>query len=373
MKFEKFYYKDACVQVAHTVKRSETGDHYAAIHIANRRLYFLDQAFAVMGALAELKHRLGDPEIVFVRLYLSDPANQIHELEPFIKALEPTPVSLIGQGPLDGTRIAAQVRLMSGAKLEKLPSGLTLARHNTYLHMWGANRTAAGSTVEEQTRSILRTYSNAVVDKHFDMYLNTLRTWFYIRDIDHNYQKVNQARSEVYKDLHIPLTCGSIASTGIGARLPNPENFVSFDAYTVGGVLPGQYKHLNAPTHMPTPSEYGANFERGTVVDYIDRQHIIISGTASIDTDGTIAHPQNAYQQTLRLWNNIEALLRTDGKTFQDIGQMTVYVRDQSDFPRLSRAYEKFFPNIPTVLVRAEVCRQGWLTEMECEGTYMKK
>ena len=45
-------------------------------------------------------------------------------------------------------------------------------------------------------------------------------------------------------------------------------------------------RHLYAASHMNRTSDYGVSFERGTAIEYGDRIHALISGTASIDNRG---------------------------------------------------------------------------------------
>ena len=101
-------------------------------------------------------------------------------------------------------------------------------------------------------------------------------------------------------------------------------------------------------------------------MDYGDRRHVFISGTASIDNKGQIVHVGDVVNQTYRMWENVEALLREAGCTYDDVAHMIVYLRDPADYAVVSRLYEERFPDRPVVIVHAPVCRSGWLVEMEC-------
>ena len=69
-----------------------------------------------------------------------------------------------------------------------------------------------------------------------------------------------------------------------------------------------------------------------------------------------------------RMWENVEALLKEAGCTFDDLGHMIVYLRDIADYAVVKSMYDKRFPDTPKVFVHAPVCRPGWLIEMECMG-----
>ena len=100
------------------------------------------------------------------------------------------------------------------------------------------------------------------------------------------------------------------------------------DTYAVDGLKSEQIHYLYAPTHLNPTYEYGVSFERGTYVDYGDRRQVFISGTASINNKGEVVYPGDIRKQTERMWENVEALLKEAGCTFDDLGQMIVYLRD---------------------------------------------
>ena len=79
-----------------------------------------------------------------------------------------------------------------------------------------------------------------------------------------------------------------IASTAIEGRQADPNALVSMDAYAIEGIKQDQVTYLHAPTHLNRTHDYGVTFERGTAVDFADRRHVYISGTASINNKGEI-------------------------------------------------------------------------------------
>lgn len=79
-------------------------------------------------------------------------------------------------------------------------------------------------------------------------------------------------------------------------------------------------------------------------------------------------HPGDIRKQTERMWENVEVLLQEADCTFDDLGQMIVYLRDIADYTVVKGMYDKRFPHTPKVFVHAPVCRPGWLIEMECMG-----
>ena len=129
--------------------------------------------------------------------------------------------------------------------------------------------------------------------------------------------------------------------------------------------MPTVFKFLKALDHLSPTHIYGVTFERGTSVAYRDRKHIIISGTASIDSDGNILYPGNISQQLDRTVENIEALLKNAGATFKDMCVLIVYIRDPGDYTLANQQMQELFPDTPVVVALAPVCRPGWLIELE--------
>ena len=115
---------------------------------------------------------------------------------------------------------------------------------------------------------------------------NCIRTWLFVNDIDLNYGGVVRARNQVFFTQGLTVHTHFIASTGIGGRQQDPNVLSQMDNYAIAGIRQEQIHYLYAPTHLNRTSDYGVSFERGTYVDYADRRHVFISGTASINNKG---------------------------------------------------------------------------------------
>ena len=195
---------------------------------------------------------------------------------------------------------------------------------------------------------------------------NCIRTWLFVNDVDLNYGGVVRARNQVFFTQGLTNNTHFIASTGIGGRQADPNVLTQMDNYAIAGIQPQQIRYLYAPTHLNRTSDYGVSFERGTCVDYGDRSHVFISGTASINNKGEVVFAKDIVKQTQRMWENVEALLKEAECTFNDIAQIIVYLRDPSDYNVVSKLFRQKFPEKPYIIVLAPVCRPNWLIEMEC-------
>ena len=181
-----------------------------------------------------------------------------------------------------------------------------------------------------------------------------------------NYAGIVKARRENFLGQGLTESTHYIASTGIEGRHADPKIHVLFDAYAVKGLQPGQVTYLHALSHLSPTALYGVTFERGTSVEYGDRRHLFISGTASIDHRGEVVHVGDVREQTRRMWENVEKLLEEGKAGFEDVAQTIVYLRDASDYPVVRALFAKRFPDTPIQFVVAAVCRPAWLIEMEC-------
>ena len=146
----------------------------------------------------------------------------------------------------------------------------------------------------------------------------------------------------------------------------DPNVLTQMDNYAIAGIQKEQIHYLYAPTHLNRTSDYGVSFERGTYIDYADRRHVFISGTASINNKGEVMYPKDIVKQTHRMWENVEALLKEADCTYDEVSEMVVYLRDVADYELVRDLFEERFPGKPYVIVQAAVCRPSWLVEMEC-------
>ena len=343
---------------------TDVREYHAMIQITDRRLPFATQLEAVISAYDELLDRLPDTQAVFKRYFLSDASNQADDV--VVADVTDCAKSIIQQAPLNGSKVALWVWLMTGVQTGMTKSGLYEVRHGDFRHMFNASAHNLAANSEYQMRLLFNEYVMQLAEEGCTLADNCIRTWLFVNDIDLNYGGVVRARNQVFFTQGLTQNTHFIASTGIGGRQQDPNVLSQMDNYAIAGVKPEQIHYLYAPTHLNRTSDYGVSFERGTYVDYADRRHVFISGTASINNKGEVMYAKDVEQQTRRMWENVEALLAEAECTFGDVCEMIVYLRDIADYDLVSALYQERFPGKPTVIVHAPVCRPGWLVEMEC-------
>ena len=342
-------------------------EYHAMLRIANPRLTYTEQVDALFSAYNQLiTKELPGAVAVFKRFFLSDAANQANHLQALLIESSDCAVSIVEQAPLDGTKIALWVYLLSNVQTRALPHGDYEVSHNGYRHLWTGSNWNKASRSEYQMRLLFNDYIMRLTEQGCRLADNCIRTWIFVQNVDVNYAGVVKARNEVFQTQNLTEKTHFIASTGIAGRHADPEVLVQFDAYAIEGIQSEQIHYLYAPTHLNPTYEYGVSFERGTYVDYGDRRQVFISGTASINNKGEIVHPGDVRKQTLRMWENVETLLAEAECTYDHVGHMIVYLRDIADYTIVKEMYDERFPATPKVYLLAPVCRPGWLIEMEC-------
>ena len=139
---------------------------------------------------------------------------------------------------------------------------------------------------------------------------NCHRTWLYVRDVDRNYADVVRGRNNVFENEGLTKDTHFIASTGIGGASEDCHALVGVDFFSVDGISSDCIRYLQA-------------------LDF------------------------------LKLWE-------CDGSTLSDIAYMVVYLRDIADYMWVKKYLSLHFPDVPSLLVEARVCRPEWLIEVEC-------
>ena len=362
---QTFQFENAFAEAFQFDNNTAVKEYHVMIHVNSSRLPYTTQLEAVMNAYNSLiDGPLKGAQAVFKRYFLSDAANQADEI--IVSDVTDCAKSIIQQAPLDGTKVALWVYLMTDVQTRLSSSGLYEVRHGDFRHLWNGSAHNMAANSEYQTRLLFNEYNMQLIEEGCTLEANCIRTWFFVNDVDLNYGGVVRARNQFFFTQGLTVHTHFIASTGIGGRQQDPNVLSQMDNYAIAGVKKEQIHYLYAPTHLNRTSDYGVSFERGTYVDYADRRQVFISGTASINNKGEVMYPKDIVKQTHRMWENVEALLAEAECTFDEVGEMVVYLRDTADYDLVKEMYEERFPGKPYVIVHAPVCRPGWLIEMEC-------
>lgn len=333
-------------------------EYHTTLQVQGDSLSFENQLEAILRAYsAETAGKM----VLLRRFFLSDPSNQEARLEKRLADLPAAATSIIGQPPLNGTKIAAWIYAVEGGKYEG-----GVFSHNAYQHRWTGGMMSEQIQSEAQTVDIFKAYDATLSTTGMNVADNCIRTWLFVRDVDTNYAGVVKGRRDYFDRIGLTPNTHFIASTGIAGCSADPRQVVRMDAYAVSGLRAEQIRYLHAYDHLSPTALYGVTFERGTAVTYGDRKHVFISGTASIDKEGRVVHVDHPEKQAERMLDNVEALLGEAGAGCKDIAYSIVYLRDAADYPCVRSVFQRRCPSLAPIYVLAPVCRPAWLVEMEC-------
>ena len=339
-------------------------EYHVVIELNNKHTKTENQFKNIAKAIEQLQQtkELKKAVLVFKRYFLSDAVNQAH----LIKESSDVAVSIVQQPPLNGTKASVWLYYVEDSAIQTDSCGTVVLKRPHYEHLYNMQLQKPEQDEFAETTHIFEKYIDSLKSRSCTLKENCIRTWIYVQGVDIHYTKMVESRMNFFTQEGLTKDTHYIASTGIEGRYFNPESLVLMDAYAVKGIQQEQIRYLHAPTHLNPTFEYGVTFERGTTVDYGDRRHIFISGTASINNKGEIVYPFNVLKQIERTIENITVLLAEADSQINDISQMIVYLRDTADYETVLVYLQRHYGDIPKVIVWAPVCRPGWLVEIEC-------
>ena len=330
-------------------------------------------------SLALKRAKFPDDAVVFSRLFVSDIVNQ-HQfiaVSPVFNKLTKSTVSVIEQKPVNGGPLSLlSYHLRTGKNAPAMvrrdfsPDGLqnsTLIKGKNYSLLLTANSASdAAADTYSQTKSIFESLDTIITRSSMRLRDNTIRTWVFVRDIDVNYAAMVKARKELFIAHGLTEKSRYLASTGIQGRAVSAGQTVSVDTLSIGGLRHGQIIRMEAPANLSPTILYGVTFERGLRVQFGDRSHLYISGTASINNKGEVLFHGDAALQTRRTIENIRALLAAHHASINDMAYIIAYVRNLDDGESVRSVLSKEIGNaIPLIFAEGAVCRPAWLVELE--------
>lgn len=147
------------------------------------------------------------------------------------------------------------------------------------------------------------------------------------------------------------------------AKTPTKDTLVRFKKTQVK-----EASFLNEAYDYETP----VPFTRGMRVELPGYSMILISGTASVDDQGRSIHVGDIKAQSWRTFENIEALLASEGADWHDVVRTTCYLRDMSrDYEPFNEVRHAFYldrdlePFPASTGIQVTLCREDLLVEIE--------
>ncbi len=275
-------------------------------------------------------------------------------------------LSVIGQPPSGNRQVGLWFYIVEGSGVSGYfdgPARLTIKTPAFIQHWYLEIIPDSPKPIPEATLTIFKRLNGFLGKCGLSLKDHLVRTWIYLNDIDRNYTGMANQRKQYFHQAGLKPETHYIASTGIGAAVMEG---VTLDALAYSPLKSFKLVYLKAKEQLCPTIDYGVTFERGTVVELQDRNHIYISGTASIDLGGNTMHVGSVEQQTLRTLDNIRSLLKEAGTDFSSVVQAIVYLRNTADFNKVKPLLDKALSQICYIVVKGQVCRPEWLIEIEC-------
>jgi len=142
--------------------------------------------------------------------------------------------------------------------------------------------------------------------------------------------------------------------------------------YVFASKKPG--KHYENPVQQSAfeyPRQYGKSspsFARATAYKHgAGGETLFVSGTASIIGHETI-HLSSTENQLATIFSNIDKLIEHCEFSKTALQSIKVYLRHQQDYASVQQMLEKQYPNVASLIVQADVCRDNLLIEIEAHA-----
>jgi enamine deaminase RidA (YjgF/YER057c/UK114 family) len=218
----------------------------------------------------------------------------------------------------------------------------------------------------EQTRRTLDLLEKALAQGGFAL-ADIVRTWFFLDDILAWYGEFNRVRTQTY--LGVRFRSGSVpASTGVGAR-NTAGAALTLAAWAMQPSRPDtRVQEIASPLQCPA-STYGNAFCRAIEIASASGTNLLVSGTASIASNGETLWEGNVQQQVERTMQVVEAILHSRDCTFSDLTRAVAYFRRSADVRAFTDWCAKHHVlSLPVITARCDICRDDLLFELEADA-----
>lgn len=209
-----------------------------------------------------------------------------------------------------------------------------------------------------------------------------VRVWNYLPNINgeshgsERYWQFNSARQDAFIASGRAVTGAVPAACGVGSARGAPIVIYFLASATAPTVIENS-RQVSAYNYPPEYSPRSPTFSRACLADFSNGQMLFISGTASILGHSTV-HADDAAAQTRETLRNIEALLNEANRVGAPRAAFAMeslsykaYVRHAADQAAIGRELDAALGKRAQVLyVRADLCRQDLLVEIEATGSY---
>jgi 2-iminobutanoate/2-iminopropanoate deaminase len=106
-----------------------------------------------------------------------------------------------------------------------------------------------------------------------------------------------------------------------------------------------------------TAVQAGEHFSQAMRVDVGNGSLLFISGQVAVDASGDVVGNGDMARQTEQVFENLRAILTSEGATLADVAKLTVFVTDMSQRPAVSAVRKRYFPGTKPASTFVEVSK----------------
>ncbi len=280
------------------------------------------------------------------------------------------PVTWMEEGIGDPPCAGMQIHAVAGCEVRRLQTGREINagvlyedEYAGYCHAGNITPGNINACRTAQAREVLE-QMGLVLEKAGMGYKNLVRTWFFIDDILSWYDGFNRVREDFFREVDM-LDSWLPASTGIGAK--NSEGaavcagFIALKPKTAGV----EVLDIPSPLQSP-PSSYGSFFSRAAEVHTPSSRRLYVSGTASINRSGETVYIGSPLKQISFTMEVVERILVARRMGWNDVSRATAYFKKPEFIPLFFETAGML--GLPVLLVRADICRDNLLFEIEVDA-----
>jgi enamine deaminase RidA (YjgF/YER057c/UK114 family) len=279
------------------------------------------------------------------------------------------PITWLDGGP---AKLGTQVSALSGVTVERVRVGQQVVgtafedEYARYCFLGNLMTQDVTRGRPDQVRDTFEKMERTLetVGMGFD---HVVRTWLYVDEIPAWYDELNEARTAFFAERDV-FDHMMPASTGIG--VPNPLGS-AIVAECVGMVAKNgtvNVHEVSSPLQCAA-SDYRSSFSRAAEVALPDHRRLYVSGTASIGADGDTVYLGDVEAQVRQTMQVVQAILESNGMSWENISRGVAYFRDIADLPVFDRyCKENGVPQGVLLETQAVVCRDDLLFELEANA-----
>ncbi len=242
----------------------------------------------------------------------------------------------------------------------------SIKHYDSRLHYISGIRPDISKDCYDQTYTAFMILKSCLERNNID-YKGLARTWLYLNNILEWYDKLNLARADFFdkEDIYEKLIP---ASTGIGLG-NHYGSCLSLSAFAVSGMRQDKVvRVIESPMQCPA-QDYKSSFSRAVEIDMQKTKKLMISGTASIDSEGSTIYPDSVIKQVDHTMKVVKAMLENEGYEWENTVRAVAYFPDRDDMGYfLDYCHNNNIDSSYFLLTGGTVCRKDLLFELELDA-----